>query len=91
MFTEEGSLCAEVVDNVQLHQNSTAPLQNGSSQLCLGEITAKLSSLGNPENGRGPKGMATFNELVKVLLKRGLDYLAMNGKLWVRNKFSNHI
>ena len=42
----------------------------------------ELSSLGNPENGRGPKGMASFPQLVKVLLKRGLDYLAMNGKLW---------
>ena len=29
MYTEEGSLCAEVVDNVQLRQNSTAPLHNG--------------------------------------------------------------
>ena len=29
MFTEEGSLCAEVVDNMQLRQNSTAPLHNG--------------------------------------------------------------
>ena len=29
MYTEEGSLCAEVVDNMQLRQNSTAPLLNG--------------------------------------------------------------
>ena len=93
MYTEEGSLCAEVVDNVQLHQNSTAPLQNGSLQLCLGETTAKreLSSLGNPENWRGPKGLATFPQLVKVLLKRGLDYLAINGKVWAWMKFSTHI
>ena len=62
MYTEEGSLFAEVVDNVQLHQNSTAPLQNGSSQLCLGETTAKtrIKFFRKSRKLTAPKGAGYF-------------------------------